>query len=52
VPAKDHIEWPYVTLVIAIVLMIAGAAHLLPAWVAFVILGALWLFVMWSKTDR
>jgi hypothetical protein len=52
VPTKDRIEWPYVALLVAIVMMIAGAAHLLSAWVAFVILGALWLFVMWSKTDR
>ena len=49
-PAKDQIGWPYVALVAAIVMMIAGTAHLLPAWVAFVIFGALWVFVMWSKT--
>ena len=52
VPAKDHIEWSYVALLVAIVMMIAGAAHLLSAWVAFVIFGALWVFVMWSKTRR
>jgi hypothetical protein len=52
VPTKDHIEWPYVALLVAIVLMIAAAAHLLSAWVAFVIFGALWVFVMWSKTRR
>jgi roadblock/LC7 domain-containing protein len=23
-----------------------------PAWVAYVIFGALWVFVMWSKTHR
>jgi hypothetical protein len=51
-PAKDRIEWPYVTLVVGIVLMIAAVAHLLSAWVAFVIFGALWVFVMWSKTRR
>jgi hypothetical protein len=52
VPAKNHIEWPYVALVVAIVMMTAGTAHLLSAWVAFVIFGALWVFVMWSKTHR
>ena len=51
-PAKDRIEWPYVALLIAIVLMIAAAAHLLSAWVAFVIFASLWVFVMWSKTHR
>ena len=52
VPTNDRIEWPYVALLIGIVLMIAAAAHMLPAWVAFVIFGALWVFVMWSKTHR
>lgn len=51
-PAKDRIEWPYVTLLIAIILMITAAAHLLSGWVAFAIFGALWVFVMWSKTHR
>lgn len=51
-PANGRIEWPYVALIVGIVLMIAAAAHLLPAWVAFVIFGALWVFVMWSKTNR
>jgi hypothetical protein len=51
-PAKGRIEWPYVALLIGIVLMIAAAAHLLSAWVAFVIFGALWVFVMWSQTHR
>jgi hypothetical protein len=52
VPAKDHIEWPYVALLVGIVLMIAAVANLLPAWVAFVIFGALWVFVMSSQTHR
>ena len=52
-PTKDHIEWPYVALLVAIVLMVAAAAHLLSAWVAFVIFGALWVgFAIWSKTNR
>ena len=41
VPTKDYIEWPYVALLVAIVLMIASAVHLLSAWVAYVIFGAL-----------
>jgi hypothetical protein len=52
VPTKDHIDWPYVVLPVGIVMMVAAAAHLLSAWVAFVIFGALWVFVMWSKTRR
>ena len=51
-PTKDYIEWPYVALLVAIVLMIATAAHLLSAWLAYAILGSLWVFVMWSKTRR
>ena len=49
-PTKDHIEWPHVVLLVGIVMMVAAAAHLLSTWVAFVIFGALWVFVMWSKT--
>ena len=49
-PTKDHIDWPYVVLPVGIVMMVAAAAHLLSTWVAFVIFGALWVFVMWSKT--
>ena len=49
-PAKDHIEWPYVALLIAMVLMVAAAVHLLSTWVAFVIFDALWIgFAIWSK---
>ena len=49
-PTKDHIEWPYVTLLVGIVMMVAAAAHLLSAWVALVIFGALWVgFAIWSK---
>lgn len=51
-PTKDHIEWPHVALPVAIVVMVASAFHLLSAWVAYVIFGALWVFVMWSKTHR
>ena len=49
-PTKDRIDWPYVTLLVAIVLVVVAALHLLSTWVAFVIFGALWVFVMWSKT--
>jgi hypothetical protein len=52
VPTKDRIEWPHVVLLVGIVMMVAAAADLLPAWVAFVIFGALWVLVMWSKTHR
>jgi hypothetical protein len=52
-PAKNYIEWPYVALLIAIVLMIAAAAHLLSAWVAFVVFAVLWIgFAISSKTRR
>jgi hypothetical protein len=50
VPTKDRIEWAYVALVVAIVLMIAGAAHLLSAWVVYVIFAVLWIgFAIWPK---
>jgi len=50
VPTQNRIEWPYVTLLVTIVLMVAAAAHLLSTWVAFVIFGVLWAgFAMWSK---
>ena len=53
VPTKDRIEWPYVVLLIGIGVMVAAALHLLSAWVAYVILGALWVgFAIWSKTHR
>jgi hypothetical protein len=53
VPAKDRIDWPYVTLLIGIVLMVAAAIQLLSVWVAFVIFGALWIgFAIWSQTHR
>ena len=49
-PAKGRIEWPYATLLVAIVLMVAAALHLLSAWVAYVIFGALWVgFRIWPK---
>ena len=52
-PTKGRIDWPYVTLLVGIVLMVAGAAHLLSAWVAYVIFSALWVgFAIWSKTHR
>ena len=51
-PTKDRIEWSYLALLIAIVVMVAAALHLLSTWVAYVIFGALWVFVMWSKTRR
>ena len=37
-PAKGRIEWPYVTLLVAIVLVVAAALHLLSTWIAFLIL--------------
>ena len=53
VPAKDRIEWPYVVLLVGIVLMVAAATHLLSAWVAYVIFGVLWIgFAIWSKIQR
>ena len=52
-PTKDRIEWPYVALLIGIILMVAAALHLFSAWVAFMILGALWVgFAIWSKTHQ
>jgi hypothetical protein len=53
VPTKDHIEWPYVVLLVGIGVMVAAALHLLSTWVAYVIFGALWVgFAIWSKTHR
>ena len=53
VPTKDRIEWPYVALLVGIVVMVAAAAHLLAAWIAYVIFGVLWVgFAIWSKTHR
>jgi hypothetical protein len=50
-PTKDRIDWPYVTLLVAIVLVIAAAFQLLPAWVAFLIFALLWIgFRLWPKT--
>ena len=50
VPTKDRIEWPYVVLLVGIVVMVAAALHLLSAWVAFVIFALLWVgFAIWSK---
>ena len=52
-PTRDRVEWPYVALLIAIVLMVAAAVHLLSAWVAYVVFGALWVgFAIWSKGRR
>ena len=52
-PTKDRIEWPYVVLLVGIVVMVAAALHLLSVWVAYVIFGALWVgFAMWSKGHR
>ena len=42
-PTKDRVEWPYVVLLVGIVVMVAGAFHLLSAWVAFVIFAVLWV---------
>jgi hypothetical protein len=43
VPTRDRIDWPYVTLLVAIVLVIAAALHLLSAWVAVLIFAVLWV---------
>jgi hypothetical protein len=52
-PPKGRIEWPYVTLLIAIVLMVAAALHLLSTWVALVIVAVLWIgFAIWPNTHR
>ncbi len=52
-PTKDRIEWPYVVLLVGIVVMVAAALHLLSAWVAFLIFAVLWVgFAIWSKTHR
>ena len=52
-PTKDRIERPHVVLLVGIVLMVAGALHLLSAWVAFVIFAVLWIgFAIWPKTHR
>lgn len=52
-PAKGRLEWPYVALLIAIVLMVAAALHLLSVWVAYVIFALLWVgFAIWPKTHR
>jgi hypothetical protein len=47
-PTKDPIDWPYVVLLVGLVVIIAAAVHLLSAWAAYVIL----VFVMWSKARR
>jgi hypothetical protein len=53
VPTKDRIDWPYVTLLVAIVLVVAATLHLLPIWIAFVIFAVLWIgFAISSKTRR
>jgi hypothetical protein len=50
VPTKDRIDWPYVTLLVAIVLMVAAVLHLLPVWVAVLIFAVLWVgFRIWPK---
>jgi len=49
-PTKDRIDWPYVTLLVAIVLMVAAALHLSSVLVAFVIFAVLWVgFAIWPK---
>jgi hypothetical protein len=53
VPTKDRTEWPYVVLLVALVLMVAAALHLLSVWVAYVIFTALWIgFAIWPKSHR
>jgi hypothetical protein len=53
VPAKDHIEWPYVVLLVGLVVMVAAALHLLSTWVAYVISPVLWIgFAIWPKNHQ
>jgi len=53
VPAKDHIDWPYVVLLVGLVVMVAAAFHLLSAWVAYVIFAVLWIgFAIGPKGHR
>ena len=52
-PAKDHIEWPYLFLLVGLVVMVAAALHLLSAWVAYVIFAVLWIgFAIGPKSHR
>jgi len=53
VPAKDHFEWPYVVLLVGLVVMVAAALHLLSTWVAYVIFAVLWIgFAIWPKSHQ
>jgi uncharacterized membrane protein YhhN len=53
VPTKGRIEWPYVALLVAIVVMVAAALHLLSPWVAYVIFAVLWIgFAIWPKSHQ
>jgi hypothetical protein len=53
VPTKGRIEWPYVALLVAIVVMVAAAVHLLSTWVAYMIFAVLWIgFAIWPKNHR
>jgi hypothetical protein len=53
VPAKDHIEWSYVALLVGLVVMVAAAFHLLSAWVAYVIFAVLFIgFAIWPKSHQ
>jgi hypothetical protein len=50
---RTSFEWPYVVLLVGIVVMVAAALHLLLAWVVHVIFGALWVgFAIWPKGHR
>ena len=52
-PAKDQFEWPYVVLLVGLVVMVAAALHLLSTWVAYVIFAVLWIgFAIWLKNHR
>jgi hypothetical protein len=53
VPTKGRIDWPYVALPVAIVVMVASAFHLLAAWVAYVSFAVLWIgFAIWPNNHR
>ena len=46
-------EWPYVALLVGLVVMVAAALHLLSAWVAYVIFAVLWIgFAIGPKGHR
>jgi hypothetical protein len=50
---QNHIDWPYVVLLVGLVVMVVAALHLLSTWVAYVIFAVLWIgFATWPKSHR